>query len=728
VLGDFVNSPKADPFWADKHTGIMKVAEASKVWNSSRAGIEPQKVRQSAVVVLLLLVLEGLVFGRHLLGELSPPWDFYNSYSTDAYYWWTFGGFFNPPEWIPTLWEGYPSALLLQNSAWYLPTGLISLFGPYTIQSAVILAALHVAFGSLGTYVLARKLGLAHIVALFALVASFFAIGYFSNAEHIDIARAYAFIPWVLLVASPYWPWRTAFGVVAAILLLWQFVTGAYPGTLVSTAYAGAAWVAVMLFVRRPKVVDFIAPLAVAVLAAALLSAPRIWPYFLMSGDVAKSAADTSVFDWTTLGTLLFPYGSDKLPNDISMRSFFVPATIFTLVFFAQRASLAFKAGITLFSVALILGIPGFPWFEAVQGLPGMSLSRFSMSDFKPFMILGLTLLASSGLQGLQAKDFLPSAKRFWFAASLFGLALSGMVFIGVAGPFSRLEWLPPVAIAATALILVILIKDFRSPRLQLFNVSLLILLTMISGLASVYSTPLPWKTQRAVTEKLVFGGQISDLIASNQAGSGLTVRPARQPLRADYGLADLWNPVSNRGVYTGEIFIGGYLNLRMSKAQQLITDSLLEPKRGAEFAKFLASEGHLLVLPKGGSSAQSRFETCATSANCPQVEVRPTSYSPGHFKFSVSAASSSSVVLNEAYYEGWQAQACDPNAKCQRLDVARDATGLVRLDLPPGKYILDLEFKTQGRQTGWVLFAFGAAISLAAAIMFKLYKKKPIS
>jgi uncharacterized membrane protein YfhO len=85
-------------------------------------------------------------------------------------------------------------------------------------------------------------------------------------------------------------------------------------------------------------------------------------------------------------------------------------------------------------------------------------------------------------------------------------------------------------------------------------------------------------------------------------------------------------------------------------------------------------------------------------------------------------------VVLNEAYYEGWQAQACDPNSKCQTLDVARDATGLVRLDLPPGNYSLELVFKTQGRQTGWVLFAFGAAISLAAAIMFRRYKKKPIS
>ena len=100
------------------------------------------RTRRALVLAALIAALEAVAFGLYLVGLSVPPWDFFGSYNTDAYLWWSRGGVFDPVDWIPTLWAGYPAAAVLQNSAWYLPVGIAAAFGPFTLHSAAVVQAL----------------------------------------------------------------------------------------------------------------------------------------------------------------------------------------------------------------------------------------------------------------------------------------------------------------------------------------------------------------------------------------------------------------------------------------------------------------------------------------------------------------------------------------------------------------------------------------------------------
>ena len=364
-----------------------------------RTGAQTRRLRARRALVLAALIaaLEAVTFGLYLAGLTVPPWDFFGSYNTDAYLWWSRGGFFDPVDWIPKLWAGYPAAAVLQNSAWYLPVGIAAAFGPFTLHSAAVVQALHVAFGAVGAYLLIRRMGGSFPPALLAAAAWFFAVGIYSNAEHVDIVRGYAWLPWLLLVVSPLWSWRRWWAIPTATILLWQAATGVYPGILIAAAYVLPFWaVAAFLIWRRPVALTVVG-IAVSALGAALLSGPRILPYLMQSTAPATATPDTSQFSIWMLGTVAFGYGSPELPNDISMRSFFVPADRDGARLLRELAEPVHSGGGGDPRPAFCLGMPFLPWFDAAQALPGMSLSRFSMSDFKPFLIMGVLLLGIAG-------------------------------------------------------------------------------------------------------------------------------------------------------------------------------------------------------------------------------------------------------------------------------------------------------------------------------------------
>ena len=123
-----------------------------------------------------------------------------------------------------------PGAAILQNGAWYLPATLVSAALPYTLHVAAALAAGHAAWGLVGAYLLARRLLGDFWVSAFAGVAWFFAAGTFSNASHVDIARGYAWMPWVMLALSSRWRWTSWWQAPLAAIVLWQATTAMYPG------------------------------------------------------------------------------------------------------------------------------------------------------------------------------------------------------------------------------------------------------------------------------------------------------------------------------------------------------------------------------------------------------------------------------------------------------------------------------------------------------------------
>lgn len=673
---------------------------------------------RGAVVGLMILALERLTFSGYLTGSSIPPWDFLGSYNTDAYVWWSQGGFFSPIDWSSSAWAGYPSALVLQNSAWYLPVGIASLFGPYTLHSAAVVSAVHVALGAVGTYFLARAMKSSFGVGLFACAAGFFAVGYFSNAEHVDITRGYALIPWVLLVLSPWWSRKRIWAVPVATLVIWQTITGIYPGMLVALGYVAVVWVVFWQVFERRRLLGYLVPVGLSFLAAVLLSMPRLLPYALLQGGVTAGLPEASQLTPISIGTLLFGYGAAGLPNDISMRSFFVPAAVLALVFFARWRDLSTKAALAIGVPSVLLGMPFWPWYEAEQQLPGLGLSRFTMSDFKVFFILSLVLLACSGLTRLIE---MPSGSRVpvgarWSLVGFMGFAAI-LTLSGIRGPYRFPDWVPGmVLLGLSACVIVGFLLLRRQPSSAALLSVVLIVLTVASGVVWANTTPEPWKAARVDSEKVTYGTTVDALVAQRSPTQASVRRPARTPLGLDRSRGNQLSVVWNGAFYSGKDAVGGYINLKGSETEARLQNALSNSSSGAAFAEFLAAPGSILTT---GRSTPSRLELeeCARGTSCGTGTVSPISYSPGVFVYHVSAPIASTGFFNEAYFKGWDAQLCVNGRNCSALTPTQSTLGIVRIDLPVGDYTLTMRYLTAGRAVGWVLFGVGVLVVFGCSV-----------
>ena len=668
------------------------------------------RTRRALVLAALIAALEAVTFGLYLVGLTVPPWDFFGSYNTDAYLWWSRGGVFDPVDWIPTLWAGYPAAAVLQNSAWYLPVGIAAAFGPFTLHSAAVVQALHVAFGAVGAYLLIRRMGGSFPPALLAAAAWFFAVGIYSNAEHVDIVRGYAWLPWLLLVVSPLWSWRRWWAIPTATILLWQAATGVYPGILIAAAYVLPFWAVAAFFIWRRPVALTVVGIAVSALGAALLSGPRILPYLMQSTAPATATSDTSQFSIWMLGTAAFGYGSAELPNDISMRSFFVPATVMVLACFASWRSRFTRAAAAILAPAVCLGLPFLPWFDAAQALPGMSLSRFSMSDFKPFLIMGVLLLGIAGAYAVARAIARGRLPRGGLAGAI--VLLGVLALLGLLGPFSFLDWVPPLALAALVLVGVV-VAVRRPSRRRIRTVSVVVALTAVSGLMWSAITAETWQTWRAVSERHRYGSTVDELIASAGADAGQH-RPGRETPGAEWTADELGSRTWNGAAYANTLAVGGNVNLRSTATFGALSDALDPAADGSkDVMDFLLASGRL-ATGAGASVGTSELGGCGRlGGDCGPAVATPDGYRPGAFSFSVSAPRPLTGVLNEAYYPGWSAQACD--GECTTIRVASSPEGLVEIALPSGDYRLSIEYRTPGRAAGWLVFAAGAALCVVA-------------
>lgn len=657
-------------------------------------------------LLLLVVVLEAAIFLPYFTGAKIPPWDFLGSYNTAAFLWWSEGSFFRPMDWVPSSLAGYPAALMLQGSSWYLPVGFFAVFGPFTLHSSAVVSALHVAFGFCGTYALTRSFRLPFSVAAFAAVAGFFAVGYFSNAQHVDIVRAYAWTPWLFLVLSPRWPWQKIWSVPLAALMLWQAVTGMYPGMIFATVYVGVVWVAVFQWQDRPGFRSFLGPLSIATTAATLLCAPRLLPYMLLASDTAGDLPETSKFDVAMIGTLLFGYGDPGgFPNDISMNSFFLPATVLALCWFADYGQRISRLGLAVGIPAFALGMPFLPWFGLTQSWPGLGLSRFTMSDFKVFILLAVVLLACSGMQCL-LKGAPMESTAFWTRFSG-ALALSIILLtVGISGPYTPWNWLPGFALLLLVLALILSCRFIWSSKRAIVLPIGVLVFTISSGALWAHTTQSPWGVSRISAEIETFGLSVDELISMRPVTAHEVQRPARNPLPNGYDYGMIFSPGWNSSYYTGQDAVGGYVNVKGSETVSRLTESLIDPNSGTAFAEFLAAPGRLL----SAEASPENLRACAKSAACGDAAIVPTGYAAGYFKYQVSAANSTTAVLNEAYYAGWAAQACYVDG-CKNLDSSRSADGLIQVSLPEGNYALQVQYHAPGRAVGWVVFATGVAV-----------------
>lgn len=670
---------------------------------------------EAVAIAAVVGLLELIVFYDYFRGRSVPPWDFVSAYNTEAFAWWRDGTFFEPAQWMPYAWGGFPAALDLQNSSWYLPVGAMSALTAFDLQASAVLSALHVGFGAIGMYVLGRQWRLGRPAAGVGLTLWFFAAGFYSNASQLDIMRGYAWIPWLLLCVSPAWPWKRWWGPPLAGLLLWQTMLAMYPGVLAASVYVLAVWVAGVQLLLRPRVRDYLLPLAAAGALAASMTLLRFLPFALTRGLAAPGGGDESEFSPGLLGTFFYSYTSPALPNDITMRSFFLPIVAFILIgLVAWRSPIARIAGATSVT-AIVLGLPVLPWSGAVALLPGMELSRFRMSDVKVLLLASLCVLAMAGaarvIDGVQTSSGrVPTIRALSKRHGVYaGALVAGTALLGALGPYALGGWTAQwsLLVAATLLVVVACCLPRRSASLAILGTAMV---AVCSGLLAVTTTSLPWRADRTAVES-DFDRPVDELVAVRS----VAVTERQRPPRADPGAAITERTMLDTrwggAFYTGELSVVGYVNLKGSAAFETIRGQLLDPVTAAPARAFWSAPGIGFAL--GDSSLPGPAETtgCAQDGMCGAgTTLTPVSYDPATpLVYEVIATRRGTTVsFNEAFYPGWHAKVCQLAAPCTGAAVRAGAAGEVQVEVPTGRSTVTLQYSLPGRLWAWTAFFTG--------------------
>lgn len=677
--------------------------------------------REAGLVALCLLALVLLVFRGYLTGALTPPWDFLGSYNTEAYAWWERGSFFHPQDWMPYAWGGYPAAASIQNSAWYLPVGIVALFTGFTIRASAVLAVAHYAFGALGVYVLVRRFGMSRAPAMLGMTAFFFVSGFYAQAEYVDISRGYAWIPWLLLIASPRWPWHRWWSIPLAALLIWQAVLAMYPGVAAASLYCLGVWVAVHQLRSRPRLRDYLVPLVIAGVLAVALLAPKYVPALLLDTSAHAEAADASQFSLAVALTAFLPYGGKNIVGDIAMRSFFLPATAFLLALFARFRSRLGAPAAAMLGIATVLGIPSWPWHPWIALLPGMTLSRYRMSDFRPFMLVAVCLLASTAVGRFYVKAEVSRRRALVSAGLLTAFPVALAVGASAAG-FEQGDVAVPLAVSI-AVVGTIWIAFLRLPsglaHLRVAGppaAAMLAALTLVSGVSGAFATQAPWRASRAYAETVTYGAPVDRLLAQ---GEGTPVeaqqRKARQPLAASTVQQDLMSPRWNAGYYANFDAVGGYVNLKRSESFWDLRSALLDPATFPSTEAFFAAPGIAVSLqPDGSLPGPDSVTTCVRSHACgPGVEVVADAYRPGDLAYRATLSSPATLAFNESYYLGWHVHAeSTVGGGALDLRAGRGPAGSTVVALPAGSWRVTLDYVPPGNRKAWLLF-FAAVIAM---------------
>ncbi|EYS96637.1 hypothetical protein CF68_20075 [Cupriavidus sp. SK-4] len=361
---------------------------------------------------LTLLLLAGqnlLIFWRHYFDGIAFPDDFLLTYHAIPYYWIEAVKLGKGIAWIPFQGMGYPLFLNLQSGEFYLPFWLFPLFdGTYTIHAAVVMQGAHVLLGSIGAAVCARLLGVGWRESMLAGIFYQCFGGFYSNSQHPDIVRAFAFLPWLCGPVFADWRIRSTSLMIGVVTLpMWVFAvwTGGYPGTAMATLFV-LATVSVLRALRERDVSGVGVWILVALVAGTMVAGIALVPAFLSSGEIGRSKTiGTLAYDYMLPGDILsfaFPINSSYFGHDISMRSFFVGFPVVAL-FLMGIAEVRRRMMWPLISGLIALLMAAGPLHQIlVLMIPPLGLSRFVMADYRALIGLVAILVAVTVLDDHQ--------------------------------------------------------------------------------------------------------------------------------------------------------------------------------------------------------------------------------------------------------------------------------------------------------------------------------------
>lgn len=466
---------------------------------ASRAPVEaPARVRSLTIperiswsglapllAVALLALLTTAIFRQQLFDGWSFPWDFLGSYSTTPAFVASTLGRGHPLAWSPFVASGFPADIDLQAGVYYPLWWLLGvLHVPLTLGVLTAVQVGHVLFGAIGVVMLARVRRLGWSWATLAGVAYVLFGGFYGQAEHADIFRGFAYLPWLLWSLTPPEGAGRWTRLAALPPLAWLICTGAYPAQIVSFAFAGLVYLIVALRVdapgtwRRHRVA-----LALAIVASAAVCAAVLLPYLRaeQAGELFRTdtptAASRAMFAISPLDFFGLYLNNFAWTAEGTITTWAIGIPILVGLACARRKTLARQAPLVACgAVALVLAMAPKIGFigRAMTSADFIFPSRFPASDYKAVVALALILISVDAWSRLSVRD-----RGRWVTVALAGAVLIGgavLVPDTYAQP-TRALWLvvaivlascalalgrPPARVLACALIVLVVIDGAR--------------------------------------------------------------------------------------------------------------------------------------------------------------------------------------------------------------------------------------------------------------------------
>jgi hypothetical protein len=614
----------------------------------------PRSILSPLLIVGGLLVLTMLVFRQQLFDHWTFPWDFLGGYTTTPAFVAASAGSWHLLSWSPFVASGFPVDVDTQAGIYFPGWWLLGVLHiPATLRVLTAVQVAHVLFGSVGVLALARARRLAWPWAALAGVAYLFFGGFYGEAEHADIFRGFAYLPWMLWSLTPPTERGRWTRLMALPPLAWLIVSGAYPGQLVAFGLTGLVYVSVALRTEgRGAWRRYRLALVFAVLGAASVCVAVLLPYlraehanelYRVFEPTAVVRAGESISPLDLLGLYLnnFAWTPD---GTVTAWAVGIP-TLIGLACVRWDALRRQAPLVACGTVALVLamtpkiGVIG----RAMASVRLLFPSRFPAAEYKSVVAVALVVLAAETWGQLANRR-----EGLAWRAVLAGCVLVAGALLApstYAQPTRALWLVVAITVACSALVLVRL-----HPRLL---VVLLIGLVIVDGVREVYDYRLlgrtsPWRVP--ASEAAAYLGRDGDVrklpVRLRQAPAS---RPARIPPAAPLKVAPTGGNADSTGwVADGYHLIdyGGTIERVLWRAEHdpAWLSLLLEPWHGYTFS-----------CAAVGCQTGAAHPPAPTTWH-PSPAVQTLSYGTESIVYDVNIPEPMLMVENELAISGWQA------------------------------------------------------------------------
>jgi hypothetical protein len=666
--------------------------------------------------ILFLLLINIIMFQNYWLGIAIPPWDFIGGGMVEQYGFYEYGSFFNPPSWFPNAWFGIPEYQMLQDGGWFLPTLVVAEFLNWYPENAARLQAALIFIGSVGFYALSKHFVNTRYFALLGAVIYSFNPAFFSNAQHYGVVRSAVLIPWLLFIMTPRIIFEKWWAIPAGSLIFFQLITGSYPGNLVSSIYTCLILFFYFIYFENKRIAYTIR-IAVIFLSGLLMGLVRYLPTLLDLGSFPQNITNSSDLGYWNFSTFIYPFVSDNLIGDPSMRSIylgplFLSLIPITLILLAKNKIIIFWLALAFFSLTMMVSSNVTDLFRSI--LPFTNISRFGMTDWRTTLyisVIFITLLTFQKINRIRLTHLILSE-------IIFLILLLTVRIIGTRLNYSEsdISYTFNVLVITNISIILYITASILQNKNTLSVILFLILIMQTVFYIEYYNkNKLTWESKEI--DQNIYGQSFRSI--SRVIEYPLTVRPPRILLtpppfaewqyRTDYRYNKFW--------LTGEFGALGYHNVKDNKAYKSLEVRL--QRNSDPVINYLLSQGLIITMTDNTDIEESinnclvNYSTCQTVEG---VEIQQLEFNRESELYSIKSNRDFIMLQNEMYSPVWSARLCE-NQECFSIDSFPILDSLRAWKIPKGNFEFRSEAKTIYNFERWLIFWLGVILSLFSTL-----------